>query len=316
VTLHFEPLAEAHLAAVALAIEDPDSERFTRFPPRPDHAFLLTWLERYEQGRRDGTREGFAVLDARGVFVGLALAPRIDVVGGEMELGYVVTPAARGRGIGSAILAQLSGWAFDECRAERLELQIDVDNVASMLVAARNGFVLEGVRRGAHVKGDQRADVALWARLAGDAIDPDAADELPHWPDGAVALLATGAGAAHVIPVSTALRAGPRVALFALAHRRASLARLRRDPRVALAFFATDVACTAHGLATVVADPLPEAPGVCAIRFDVLDIQDHRTPRFTMTGPVPWEWTDPESRERDATVRTGLRRLASRPESA
>ena len=55
-------------------------------------------------------------------------------------------------------------------------------------------------------------------------------DPLPDWPPGTVAILSTAGGAPHAIPVSTAVRAGPRRVLLALARTRASLARLRDDP--------------------------------------------------------------------------------------
>src|SRR6185295_15230638 len=68
-------------------------------------------------------------------------------------------------------------------------------------------------------------------------------DPLPDWPTGTVAILSTAGGAPHAIPVSTAVRAGPRRVLLALARTRDSLARLRADPRCALIVIAAgDVA--------------------------------------------------------------------------
>src|SRR4029079_5727519 len=58
--------------------------------------------------------------------------------------------------------------------------------------------------------------------------------ELPDWPSGTVCVLSTGGGPPHAIPVSTALRAGPRRVLLALAARRETLTRLRGAPRCAL----------------------------------------------------------------------------------
>src|SRR3954462_15641460 len=84
--------------------------------------------------------------------------------------------------------------------------------------------------------------------------------ELPTWADGTVAVLSTGGGPPHAIPVSTGVRAGPAAVLLALALRRASLARLRADPAVALTIMAPDVACTALGRATVVREPSGGGP--------------------------------------------------------
>ena len=128
---------------------------------------------------------------------------------------------------------------------------------------------------------------------------------LPDWPPGTVALLATAGDAPHVIPVSTALRAGPRTILFGLAERRESLGRLRADPRAALAVLAAgDVAFTAHGRA-VVLDAI--AGGVVAVRLDVERVQEHGQPTFVIDDGVRWHWTDDEAEERGDAVIAALR---------
>ena len=133
---------------------------------------------------------------------------------------------------------------------------------------------------------------------------------LPHWPAGTVALLATGAGAPHVIPVSTALRAGDDRILLALAHRRESLRRLREDPQAALALLAAgDVACTAYGHARVAADPLPGAENVVAVELRVEEVQDHGSRRFVIDDGVAWRWVDAEAERGDAATRAALTAL-------
>jgi RimJ/RimL family protein N-acetyltransferase len=156
----------AHLDAFAALARDPDVRRYTRFPDPPQARFPRRWLERYEDGRRERTREAFAIQDGGdATFLGLALAVAIDREAAEAELGYTVTPAARGRGIASAAVAALTRWAFDEQALERLTLTIEVANVASVRVAERCGYVLEGVMRNAYVKPGRRADTAVYARL-------------------------------------------------------------------------------------------------------------------------------------------------------
>ena len=163
------PLDETHLAGIESVLDDPDTLRFTRVPEPVPPGFAREWLGRYEAGRLDGSREAFAALDGDGSFVGLAFAPDIDRGAGELELGYVVAPAARGRGIATALLRQLTRWAFDDVGAERIRLIIDVDNVASERVAAHCGYVREGVLRSTYVKASRpRADVSIWSRLPSD----------------------------------------------------------------------------------------------------------------------------------------------------
>ena len=136
-------------------------------------------------------------------------------------------------------------------------------------------------------------------------------DELPDWSAGTVAILSTGAGPPHGIPVSTALRAGPRTVLLALALRRNSLARMREEPRCALTILdGRDLAFTAHAVATIVEEPMAVSDRVAAVRLDVETIQDHGQPRFTIDAGVRWRWTDPEAERADAAIRAALAALA------
>ena len=125
----------------------------------------------------------------------------------------------------------------------------------------------------------------------------------PAWPAGTVAILSTGAGEPHAIPVSTAVRRGPRELVLALALRRESLARLREDPRCALTILAAgDVALTALGRAVVE----EEAERVAVVRVDVERIQDHGQATFVIDDGVRWRWTDAEAERNDAEVRARL----------
>lgn len=166
--VQLERLDERWLDAVGDLVADPDVRRFTRIPEPPPDGFASSWIGMYEAGRRDGSREGFAAADRDGRFVGLGLAPEIDRVAGELELGYIVAREARGRGVATEILRLLTRWAFDEVEARRAYLIIDVGNPASARVAERCGYQFEGVMRSIYVKQGQRADVGLWSRLPGD----------------------------------------------------------------------------------------------------------------------------------------------------
>jgi RimJ/RimL family protein N-acetyltransferase len=168
VAFSLRPLAEEHLDAVAGLFDDPDVLRFTRLPVPPPPGYARQWLDRYEAGRRDGTREAFAAIDDDGSFLGLALAVDVDREAREVELGYIVAPAARGRGVASAMLDELTRWAFAELDALRITLIIDVENRASARVAERCGYVLEGVMRSSYLKDDIRVDAGLWSRLPSD----------------------------------------------------------------------------------------------------------------------------------------------------
>jgi len=165
--IRLELFSEAHLAGVAAMLDDPDVLRFTRIPEPVPPEFASTWLTRYEEARRAGSREAFAIVED-GEVLGLALAPRIDHESQTAELGYSVAAAARGRGVATEALRQLTGWAFDELGMVRLELLISVENHASKTVAERCGYVREGVLRSTYVKPGRRDDTEIWSRLATD----------------------------------------------------------------------------------------------------------------------------------------------------
>ena len=144
-------------------LDDEELQRFTRVPvPVPDD-FAETWLRRYE----DRDREAFAIVDD-GEFLGLAFAPLIEREARTVELGYVVAPSARGRGVGTEALRLLTEWVFSTLGAERIELLIGVDNEASKRVAERCGYVREGVLRSHYFKQGLRQDTEIWSRLPGD----------------------------------------------------------------------------------------------------------------------------------------------------
>lgn len=166
--LRLEPMTEAHLEAFEHVLDDPEVLRFTRLPDPPVPGYAVQWYSRYQGGRRDGTAEAFAAMAPDGEFLGTALAPHIDREAREMELGYLVAPTARNRGVGTEMLRQLTSWAFTGGGALRATLLIDVANVASQRVAVRAGYTLEGVLRSTYFKQGLRSDVQLWSRLPSD----------------------------------------------------------------------------------------------------------------------------------------------------
>jgi RimJ/RimL family protein N-acetyltransferase len=166
--MRLEPLQERHLDGVRALLDDPEVLRFTRVPEPPPPEFERSWLARYEAARVDGSGEAFAAVDDDGSFLGLALAPSIDRDESEVELGYIVARAARGRGVAQWMLRELTRWAFEEVGAQRIVLIINVENGASERVAERCGYTREGVLRSIHLKPGIRTNAAIWSRLPSD----------------------------------------------------------------------------------------------------------------------------------------------------
>jgi len=167
-TIRLEPLTQADVPDMLALTSDPGIIRFTRVPTDSDERFVRTWIGRYETGWDDGTRAGFAVRGNDGEFLGFAALVDLDLDQREAELGYMVAPAARGRGVASRAVELLTRWAFDALGLLRLELRIEAENTPSVRVAERVGYRLDGVLRNVYFKEDERCDLGVWSRLSSD----------------------------------------------------------------------------------------------------------------------------------------------------
>jgi len=159
------PLTPEHEPGVAELVEVEDVREFTRIPSTPEPGFPARWLAAYEQGWRDGTRAGFAIEAHDGEFLGMGMFVAIEAEGRQGEIGYVVGPAARGRGVATRTLRLLTDWGFSGLGLHRIELWIDVTNTGSERVAERVGYEQEGVLRSVWFKEDIRRDFGIWSRL-------------------------------------------------------------------------------------------------------------------------------------------------------
>ena len=162
------PLTAAHAPGVAELVQDPDVRRHTRVPSDPPSGFESAWLAMYEEGWRDGSRAGFAIETHDAEFLGLGMFVRMECEARQGEIGYVVGPAARGRGVATRTLRLLTDWGFSQLGFERIELWIDIANPASERVAERAGYAREGVLRSYWFKEDIRRDFGIWSRLRDD----------------------------------------------------------------------------------------------------------------------------------------------------
>jgi RimJ/RimL family protein N-acetyltransferase len=166
-SLSLVPLAAEHLEALEAAGSDPLVQRFTRIPEPFGRAEAEWWLELYEQGWADGTRAGFAIVEPpEDAFVGMIAFISLRLDAREAEVGYIVAPDARGRGVAVRALSLLTRWGFGELGLARIELRAALENPASIKVAERCGYTREGVLRNVHLKGRRRGDMALYARVA------------------------------------------------------------------------------------------------------------------------------------------------------
>ena len=138
-TIRLEPLGESASSPGSRRCSAIPRVRFTRVPGRSAGLRRLAWLGVYEEAR--ARRHARGVRDRRedGEFLGIAVAPR-STGDRTAELGYVVSPAARGRGVATEALRRLTRVGVRRLGMLRMELLISVENPASQKVAERCGL--------------------------------------------------------------------------------------------------------------------------------------------------------------------------------
>ncbi|MEO3780014.1 GNAT family N-acetyltransferase [Micromonospora sp. B11E3] len=167
--LLLRPWRDADAPAVLAALRDPALARWNPSPEVVDLPGALGWVRRRADWSA-GDHVSLAVADPTGeVPLGSISLHRVRVQEGDAAIGYWTVPAARGRGVATAAVTLLTGWAFARLGLHRIELCHAVPNVASCRVAERAGYVAEGTLRESYRYGDGiRYDEHLHARLATD----------------------------------------------------------------------------------------------------------------------------------------------------
>ena len=148
---------------------DPESVRWTSIPSPNRHEDSTQYaLEIVPRGWDEGVHRGWAI-EVEGRFAG-----NIDVRGTPpiCDVGFVMHPWARGRGLMVRAVRLATDWAFTEGGAEIVHWNAHVGNTASLRVAHETGFTLHGVTPGMmHVR-DRVVDCWTGSRRFGDAPVP------------------------------------------------------------------------------------------------------------------------------------------------
>ena len=84
------------------------------------------------------------------------------------EVGYGVAVPHRGKGYATEALTALTGWTLTKGGMQRVQLTANTDNLPSLRVATKAGFVAEGVLRRASLEDDGLHDLAVFSRLNDD----------------------------------------------------------------------------------------------------------------------------------------------------
>ena len=163
----FEPGDFADLAA---ACADELTQRWLPLPRPYTVEEARAWCT--ETGpaiRAAGRGVQWAVVErATGRLAGSCWLTRVDWNGRIADVGYLMGPWARGRGLTAEAVRAIAPWLLRDQGFERLELRAAPGNAASQRVAEKAGFTREGVMRNAGYVHGGRVDLVMFSLVPSD----------------------------------------------------------------------------------------------------------------------------------------------------
>jgi len=123
------------------------------------------WIRRCAATWSERTEYNFAIIDARGRFLGGCGLNQLRPEHRIANLGYWVRTSAANRGVATAAVRMLGKFAFTCTNLVRLEIVVAVDNAPSQRVAEKVGAIREGVLHDRLLLHETPHDAALYALL-------------------------------------------------------------------------------------------------------------------------------------------------------
>lgn len=142
-----ELYAEPEVYYHTLQLPYPATQQWQDLPTRPSHVSLIAV-------------RGHEVLGHTGIDLGQRLRRRHVAT-----FGIAVRAAARGRGVGSALVQAAVAVCESWTNITRIELQVYADNLAAIALYKKFGFVVEGMHRQYAMRDGAEVDAYSMARI-------------------------------------------------------------------------------------------------------------------------------------------------------
>ncbi|KUN35512.1 GNAT family N-acetyltransferase [Streptomyces longwoodensis] len=130
---------EADVPAMPALFDHPDIAYWTPIVSPFDEEAAWARLDRDRHLRADGTAMLLAVTVDGGAPLGEVMLRRAPE---GTELGYAIGPAHRGQALAVRAVRVMAAYAFEELGADRVVLELEAENAASVAVATKAGFQL------------------------------------------------------------------------------------------------------------------------------------------------------------------------------
>jgi ribosomal-protein-alanine N-acetyltransferase len=144
--------------------DNPNVSRYLtdRFPSPYTLRDAYAWID-LNEARRDNTN--FAITVGGSVAGGIGYSLGAFETRLTATIGYWLAQPFWGRGITTAALKSLTGYAFDTHRLRRIASVVMAPNLSSARVLEKAGYVREGIMRNGVVKHGEAYDLLLYAMV-------------------------------------------------------------------------------------------------------------------------------------------------------
>ena len=146
-----------------------DVTEFLTWSPHPDKAHTFDYLSYLQKRYKTGDFFDWAIVcrDTEKM-IGTCGFTRFDFANNSAEIGYVINPKFKGKGIATEVVGKVIRFGFENLALNRIECRFMTENNASRRVMEKNNMTFEGIRReGMLIKGTYR-DIGVCSILRSD----------------------------------------------------------------------------------------------------------------------------------------------------
>ncbi len=158
---------ERDIDAMVATCRDPEAVKWTTVPDPYQPADAEWFLRLSADQWASGTGLHCGLYDGSDAYCG-SVSLRLMPDAGKADVGFLVSPSARGKGYATAATRAMCEWGFATLGLERIEWRAHVGNQASRRAAEKVGFVLEGTERAGIPHRGERRDCWVAAILPTD----------------------------------------------------------------------------------------------------------------------------------------------------
>lgn len=164
-----DPMTDEDVPRIVAGAADVEVQRWLPLPAPYTDVSARQFLADQAAAAAAGRGLNFAVRRAGSPQLCGSMGVSFPARRGEGEIGYWISPDARGEGLASRGILVLARWAIDHFALQRVEMLVQPGNVASQRACRRAGATEEGVRRhGLLMEGHEPCDAMVYSLTPDD----------------------------------------------------------------------------------------------------------------------------------------------------